>query len=126
MYSLRFFLKQSLFRGFSFFNFPSNPLTGGKMVNKTKGLWTCSEVVLWSNSHLRYQKYQQYSSIGNTKHKSVAGLNPEEPSKLHQIFMSQWKWQEVAGILQEVLWWISLCELTTSEEHLRPAKYCKA
>lgn len=38
--------------------------------------------------------------------------------------MSQWKWEESAGIPQEVCWRVSLSKVKTSEE-VRPAKHCR-
>jgi hypothetical protein len=46
-----------------------------------------------------------------------------EAARLQQISTSQWKCPETARIPQEVLWYISLCEVKTEEDQQRTEKY---
>ena len=70
------------------------------MVNKTKGMWACLEVVLWANSNLHCQDIS--SSVQNTKHESVAAAQPRRngealPNWHQSISKKQPEYQEILG-----------------------------
>lgn len=95
-------------------------------------MWACLKIVLWSDSKKSsLTRYQQFSSresavIAWCIHKYHSWIsNTVQARRSHEalpISPSQWKLQEATGIWWEVLWWDSLCEVSTNDDQQQKGK----
>lgn len=88
---------------------------GEEMVNKTRGMWVCLEVVVWDNTSLPCDDISSPVQSANSKHESVPeAWFRKKTAKLHQIGSTLWKWQEAARTSWG-LCCLSLYKVTASE-----------
>ena len=86
-------------------------------------LWTCLEIVLWGNSNLQLWAVQTTRKTPNMSQQGQ--LDPEhtakEPCLLAQVHESR-----ATEISQEILWWVTVYKVTTSEDELRGVRWTDA